>query len=515
MSVRNPVLLIGLDASDAGLIHRLIDQGRLPALAKLRAQGCHARLASPADRYAGGVWPSFYTGRDVPWHGIYHNKLWRPDSMRCEVPTDRWLPSRPFWESWADPSLRVCVIDVPMILGQPRPVNGIYLGGWGTHDLISRGSWPASIWKELAARHGPPRMPRESYGLQTAGSLLALRDDLLRATQQMKLVASDLLTRERWDFACLVLGGIHRMGHYLTDLSQVTDGESNPRQRAVLENALVGMYEATDEVLAHLLERVSSDTQVLVFAVHGMSPNPGWSDLVPDILAALQRAASGRRAPAGLLYTIKRAIPMHWARPVLRHLPHSLNDRLVSLWSARMFDWRSTRTFPMPMDHAAYLRINLAGRERDGIVTTQEYEEACAGLEALFTGMRDGDSGREIGTQVSRAFADAPAAAPQRALLPDVLVSWPGLRATQVRRLVCDPVPGFRFNIPARLPSGRSGNHVGEGWLIAAGPGISPGRLDAVHDICDLAPTVLRELGTDVRDDLPGRPIDWSKASPA
>ena len=142
MSARTPVLMLGLDAAELSLIERFIAEGRLPALARLRQGGCFGRLHSPALSFAGGVWPSFYTGQDVPWHGIFHNKLWRPSAMRCEVPTDSWITSRPFWEPLGEQGHRVCIIDVPMILGRPRPVNGLYLGGWGTHDLISSGSWP-------------------------------------------------------------------------------------------------------------------------------------------------------------------------------------------------------------------------------------------------------------------------------------------------------------------------------------------------------------------------------------
>ena len=95
MKARTPILMIGLDAAEWTLITRFIDEGKLPALAKLRQRGCSGSLRSPALSYAGGVWPSFYTGQDVPWHGIFHNKLWRPDAMRCEVPTEHWIKFAP------------------------------------------------------------------------------------------------------------------------------------------------------------------------------------------------------------------------------------------------------------------------------------------------------------------------------------------------------------------------------------------------------------------------------------
>ena len=246
MRARQPVLMVGIDASNEALIDDLVAQGRLPALSALLGAGARGSLESCAELYAGGVWPSFYTGRDVPWHGIYHNKLWRADAMRCEVPTDAWLGARPFWESWQGRGSRACIVDVPMILGKPRPLDGVYLGGGGTHDLIAAGSWPASLWGELARQHGAPLMPREQFGRQTAASLLRLRDALLRGVAQTATVMCDLLNRERWDFSCVVFGGVHRIGHYLTDLTQV-DEDMPAGQRDILERALDEMYEATEQ----------------------------------------------------------------------------------------------------------------------------------------------------------------------------------------------------------------------------------------------------------------------------
>ena len=59
---------------------------------------------------------------------------------------------------------------------------------------------------------------------------------------------------------------------------------------------------------------------------------------------------------------------------------------------------------------------------------------------------------------------------------------------------------------PGRIPNGRSGNHRGQGFLMARGPGIPAGsRLEADAHILDLAPTVVRMLGTSARTPLAGR----------
>jgi hypothetical protein len=58
---------------------------------------------------------------------------------------------------------------------------------------------------------------------------------------------------------------------------------------------------------------------------------------------------------------------------------------------------------------------------------------------------------------------------------------------------------------PGRIPNGRSGNHRAAGFLIGRGAGIAAGgQLPAHAHILDLAPTVVRRLGTESRSPLAG-----------
>jgi predicted AlkP superfamily phosphohydrolase/phosphomutase len=504
--MRRPVTMIGLDAADAVIVDRLVAAGDLPNLARLRATGMYGRLVSPAPRFAGGVWPTFYTGRRVASHGVYHSKLWRPDTMRVEVARDDWLSARPFWESL--PDLRVCVVDVPMILGRPREVNGVYIGGWGTHDLISRGSAPAGVWRECRRAVGAPVMPPEHFGRQSERSIGALADALVATTDQLARLAADLLGRETFDFGCVVFGAAHRAGHYLWDRSQIEDG-ARPGTSREMDPGLIRVYQALDRAVGLLLDEVPDQSLVLVFAVHGMGPNPGWSDLLPEILTRLARHGTGHAPRRGALFRLKERIPFHWARPVLNRLPIALNQRLVSIWSRNMFDWSSTRYFPMPMDQAGYLRINLRGRERDGIVEPgAEYDAACDELSRLVLGLRDAESGEPIARTVVRAWAEAPENSPARSLLPDLVIPWTGPPAAATSRLVSDALPGFEYAVPPRLPSGRSGNHTGNAWFLARGPGVAVGEADSVYDVVDLVPTALGHLGIQQPPGLEGAAID-------
>ena len=508
MSQRRRAIMLGFDAAGFETIEQLVGEGRLPNLGRLMHDGCFGKLSARADLYAGGVWPCFYTGQATPWHGVFHNKLWRPDAMRAEVPSDDWISARPFWESLSDANLNLCIVDVPMVVDRPKPIRGMYLAGWGTHDLIHPGSSPSSLWPELERRFGSPIMPKEHFGKQTSKSLERLRATLLASTDQMCEIAIDLLDRDSWDFACIVFGAIHRAGHYLWDHSQIDEQYTERGNADVLAPSLTDVYESADAALGRVLEHVSRDTLVIVFAAHGMGPNPGWSDLLPNILAELERHRSGKSPTRGLLYQLKQLLPFHWIRPILTRLPTSVTDRLVPLWSQTMFDWNETPYFPVPMDHAGYLRINLRGRETQGIVTTSEYASLCSELERLLRSLRDEASGEPLVADIVRAYEEADADAPARALIPDLIVCWNGRPARSVRRVVSSELPDFAYDVPRFLPSGRSGNHTDDGWFAARGPDVATKVLVARHSVLDLAPTILEYFGVDRGSRIQGSPID-------
>ncbi|HEX6104913.1 MAG TPA: alkaline phosphatase family protein, partial [Gemmatimonadales bacterium] len=330
MSATHPVVMIGVDAAELELVRRLAADGTLPTLARLLDTGSAGALAGDASLFAGGVWPTFYTGRDVAWHGLYHNKLWRQERMRCEIAEAEWFPDPPFWER-LDTGFRLAVLDVPMTVATPKAVNGISLAGWGTHDVIARGAWPASLWGDLVRAHGEPAMPAELFGAQSPRTLERLAADLTAATEQMGQIGAELLGRERWDLFLLVFGAAHRGGHYLWDLSHVDAGALPPDRRRRLEAALAGVYGAVDQALGRVLARAPSDARVLVFAVHGMGPNTAWADRCADILSRIQSGGAGAPPKRGLLYAIKRRLPWPLVRAVTTRLPASVQAKLVTL----------------------------------------------------------------------------------------------------------------------------------------------------------------------------------------
>ena len=142
-----------------------------------------------------------------------------------------------------------------------------------------------------------------------------------------------------------MFGAAHRAGHYLWDCGEARDIESvDIERRQRLESAVERVYDAIDHALSNLLAECD-DALVIVFSLHGMGPNTGWSELVPDILDARRAALSQQPVRKGSMYRIRRSLVTR-LRPILQHVPPAVAASLVPLWSSRMFDWPRTQYFP-------------------------------------------------------------------------------------------------------------------------------------------------------------------------
>jgi predicted AlkP superfamily phosphohydrolase/phosphomutase len=158
----------------------------------------------------------------------------------------------------------------------------------------------------------------------------------------------------------------------------------------------------------------------------------------------------------------------------------------------RGVDWGRTRAFALPGDHSGYIRLNLRGRERDGIV---EPSEADALMDEIADGLatfRDPDGSPAVATTHRIAQQLGPGARLDR--LPDLVVEWSDRPSFGVTG-----VSSPRFGHVARRGAGtfRSGNHTPHAWAV-----VVPGRSRATQPsrpprITDIAATACALLGAD------------------
>lgn len=504
-----PVILIGIDAADVSVVEQLMGTGDLPNLAALRQRGAWARVRNEPPGFLSLVWPSFFNGTRVDEHGWYYGKLWRAAHQRLEYAEETWLPQRPFWDDLNEAGVRMALIDVPYSMGAPTDFNGIYLNGWQCHDDFGRHVYPHSLWQELVDRFGKPSLEPEVFGPQTVGTLARARATALASIEQTAALSAYLLGREQFDLFAVVLGGVHRGGHYLWDLSQIDARDLPASERDDLLAANHDLYRAADRAVGQIVSKAPASARILVFALHGMGPNTGWTERFSDLTNQIHRGGSSGATKTGLLYRIKKALPWELVREVTKRLPIEANKSLMSMWSARMLDWSSTRYFALPVDCNGFVRVNLRGREAQGIVAPgSEYGDVVNEVVEGFASFRDIETDEPMISSALPIEELVGHQALRREVLPDVMVTW-GQRPLRTSIGVRSSRHGeLRWERGARFRSGRAGNHLPTGWMIAAGQEIAAGGLIEDIETVDLTPTIFHWLGVPVPERFVGRAMN-------
>src|SRR5579871_4434013 len=91
------VVVLGLDGLDYGITRAMLDQGKLPNLARLREQGCFRPLGTTLPSISPVAWSSFQTGTNPGKHNIFDFltpdlKTYQPKLSSVEI-----CPPRRMW----------------------------------------------------------------------------------------------------------------------------------------------------------------------------------------------------------------------------------------------------------------------------------------------------------------------------------------------------------------------------------------------------------------------------------
>ncbi len=470
---RHPVLAIGIDAAEPTLVRRLLERGDLPGLGGLAQEGVWGPVISREPVNSGGLWPSFLTGTPAAMHGLYGEWAWRPDTLDLARPS--WDHFEPFWGAEARQGRSVTVLDVPFapLLGIPG-CNEVL--DWGAHDYLKgrlEVSPPAleTLVRSAGGTHPFAAGPVDAAGPRDHAGLERALASCLQGVEQRGRLAERLLVETRPDLFVLVFPEVHHAAHLLwhtIDPTHPDHGLATPDERR--GQGLLELLQAVDREIGRLRDVAGPRATVLVFSLHGMRAARG----IPTILERLlrtsgfaverpwrrhSRSEAARRAAA----IVKGSLPDAVKRFYHRRVPRAVTVRLSqpAMWLPA-YDWSRTTAFSLPTDQNGWVRLNLRGREAQGIVEPGGYDELCARLERMLRGAQHVD-GRPIVRAVFRTAPDAAAAATSP--LPDLVVYWEDATFDSPLRLaeprVAAPAVGQKF----------TGQHAFEGFYLLRPPG--------------------------------------------
>src|SRR6185295_13718426 len=122
-----------------------------------------------------------------------------------------------------------------------------------------------------------------------------------------------------------------------------------------------------------------------------------------------------------LLAATKRTTPEGLKRLYYKLTPTATTHKLARPTMLPVYDWKTTRAFSLPTDQYGWIRVNLAGREAQGIVSPVQYDETCAQLEAMLRALTT-EGGEPLVRDIVRTAACAKSASGNP--LPDLVVHW-------------------------------------------------------------------------------------------
>lgn len=486
------VVVIGFDMGDAALIRDWVAQGHLPNFASLIADGTWIDLGTTADVLHTSTWPSFATGNKPGKHGVYYPYQPSPGHQEAQLIQPDQYGSPTFWSRAEQGGARTIVYDVPETFPEP-PFSGkavFELGTWAWYG--TRKSVPSELLDEINSRFGPHplKMEAKRLGLQFPNPRV-LERRLIKSIDYKRDSFLWLLEEGNWDLAITVFGETHPAGHYLWPRSAGATPDTNDPEFAAIRR----VYEAIDAAVGKIVESLPDHTSLLLVSGDGvMTNNCGWH-LLPDVLTELGYSVppspeeSGQKSRKLSLGSIKALMPKKVRRLIADSLPWWLRDKIGASINASRIDWARTRAFALPTDLEGCIRINLKGREPEGIVEPgEEYETLCRDIAADMRKLVNPDTGAHVVKDVWIVHEQFEG--PMADHLPDITITWHNDA----------PISALRSDtmgtVTGESPDPRTGTHSTQGFSLAFGSRFSSGATAKGH-ITDLGPTALALLGLD------------------
>jgi len=501
------LLVLGLDGYEPSVADHLLAEGKMPNLRVLIADSARCRLDHGEAKRTGLAWEHFSLGREPAAYGRYAAVHFDPATYQA---TQQGTAARPFV---ADIGKRVVAFDVPYFDLSAAP-NCMGLASWGAHDAgVEQQCAPADLAEEIAARFGPYPATPYIYGFvwPNEQNARAMADALVRAVDCRSAIGHWLLTERLpdWDMAVMVISEFHSAIEALWHGYDATHPLHHLPSAVPACAGILRVYEAFDRMLG-LYRRTMLQADLVVFSMHGMGANDSDVPTMALLPELLYRANFGQTLfePRADWCVVPGEIPMlrageRWSGAVKACLHHrdTAKDAVPSPldWmpaAAYRRYWPAMRTFALPSYYDGRIRVNLAGRERDGSVPLSAYHAELDAICALLQDCRDPRTGRTVVKRIARPVAADPlSAGPTEA---DLVIIWQGAPLAFRHE---------RFGLIGPIPFRRTGGHsggAGVGYFLS--PRLPRGDLGTASAF-DVVPTLVDLIDAAAPGYLSGRSL--------
>lgn len=485
-------VVIGLDGAAWHLLDPMIEAGAMPRLAALRDKGAWGKLTSTVPTYTPPAWTSAATGVNPGRHGIYGFIAGNAQSDRGELVHSGMIKAPALWEVANGQGARAGIYNLPLTY-PPRALDGWMVSGMMTpgygEQLKGFASWGGrggtnAQLEQRILEWAPGYVVDVSANYETDWRDEGLAQRALASIRQREAVLKGLLELDPPEVVFTVQEAPDRLQHvyyrYMDPSDPLYSTGDGPRLRA----AVVECFAAIDRIVGLLEDYAGPDGGVVVCSDHGFT---AWEvsvhvNALLEQWGYLKLKGSGKAMQSGLA---RKMVPL-----AKRVLPRKLARQAKGRTFAAV-DWERTTAFASPIPQQGVF-VNVAGRERFGIVPVDELDSIKDELARRFLELRD-HRGEPVTDRVHRSEEVFHGDALEGA--PDVL---PVLRDHRYE-LDDELFHKEPFTDLSHLPRGV---HHPDGIVVVAGAGVRPGRIEG--SVMDVTPTLLYQAGLAVPDGLDG-----------
>jgi len=522
---RPKAVIIGLDAATWTLIHPWIAEGGMPNLAKLMKAGVSGTLQSVLPPITPPAWTSFMTGKNPGKHGVFHFIETAPDRYAMNYANGGSRRSPTVWRILNAAGFSVGTMNIPFTY-PPEALDGFQISGLDTPSANSSFVHPPALKRELVDYLGKINHDVRFLGFMSTDHRRAqVLAEMEKIDQQWAAVALYLLEHHPQDVMMFVFMSIDTVQHYFWQYMDRSHFLYDPKAEPRFGSAVRQVYERLDAVTGRIIEKLPSDTTVLVVSDHGGGPVVDRTLFLNRYLYQLgllhyrNNESGGRQGRFGL-----RKIKLKILRGAYSFLRDSLSSRQKSRL-AEIFptlrkkaelaytsfvdiDWGRTKAFCSEvLASPPNVWINLKGIKPAGIVEPAEYSALTDFIIEKLRELKDPRTGKPIIARVYRR--DELFHGPFSNEAADLIVDWwsedslfstaPSLAKDRDK-----PAVIIREHRPSE-DSVWGGTHRLHGILVASGPALKRGAEIENAQLIDLAPTLLHLFGVAVPEDMDGR----------
>lgn len=481
----SPLVILGLEAGDADLIEQWAEEGHLPTIAAIMERGCWGRLTGPEMVSEHGVWVSLLSGVSRGRHGYYYWRPLKPGTYELQLTDLQNLGVLPFWSCFRGQQKKAAIID-PSESYPFAGMPGVQLANWAPHNpRFPTCAIPAGLLDDLRRRFGPPMYVEERVD-SSFDRDRRIHQGLLKQIEQKGALSRYLITRDRYDLIVITFFESHVAGHQFLKYRPPGRGVDGARE-SELAGAIREVYRSIDRQMGLLLDELPAESNVFVVSNVGLQEDYPTRKLLEAFCRQLgyQVPVESSSHRLGPLAWARGVMPESWRLAASTRLPRRIRERLLAEQFREGTNWLETTAFPITSLYTGFLRVNLRGREPQGIVEPgAEYHALLDRLEDDLRRLIDPQANQPAVKKIDRTvelFGSGPPFS-----LPDLFVEWSP--TPYIKRRVVHPKAVL---VQENLDYTRGSHHTHQGFVAAAGSRIQEqGRLGDI-EVLDLAPTFL------------------------